>query len=620
MTLKYLELLAPAKNLECGKAAIDCGADAVYIGGPAYGARINAPNTLEEIEELCKYAHLFKAKVHVALNTILNNQELEEARALAFTLYDKGVDALIIQDVGLLEGPLPPLEIHASTQQDNTTPEKVLFLEKLGFKQAVLARELSINDIKKIREKAKNIKLEAFIHGALCVGISGRCYLSACVTGRSANRGECSQLCRVKASLLDENKNEIIKDKYLLSLKDFNQSNNLKELIEAGVSSFKIEGRLKDEMYVRNVVAHYRKLIDSIIAEDSTNTLRRSSYGKSYLGFTPDVNKTFNRGYTEYNFHEVKDNYANFDAPGFVGSKIGKLIAQQGNTIKLKLDKNITLNNGDSLNYYDHNDELQGFRISTVDGDIVEIFQKIEKIKIGTTFYRNKDAKFEASLKLNQKTAYRKVKLSLIYEETDNYGEIKLYGTDETNTSAIATITLPEPSIAQNLEKLNTNINDKISRLGDSVYELDNLTIKIKHNLFVPVSMLNQLRRDLIDKLNELKNTRDEEKLKENIINNSEEIILPLSEINLGFKANIFNDQAKAFYLKHGATNIIDAYEKDKGNTPRELLVSKHCLRYCINQCPIRHKVKPRDLYIKIGNKTFKLDFDCKNCYMKIVG
>ena len=359
--MKSIELLAPAKNLKCGMAAIDSGADAVYIGGPSFGARINVPNTIDDIACLTDYAHQFGARIHVALNTILNDSELEEARDLSFKLYDIGVDALIIQDLGLINGPLPPIELHASTQQDNSSPEKIKFLEEIGFSQAVLARELSLNDIREIKKQAGSIKLEAFVHGALCVGMSGRCYLSAAITGRSANRGECAQLCRVAQNLFDKDGRPLATNKFLLSLKDLNQTRNLKELIDAGISSFKIEGRLKDEGYVRNVTAWYRRHLDAVI--DADPELCRSSFGTVKTTFTPDVAKSFNRGFTEYNTHEVKDNYANFNAPGFVGEKIGKLRGVKGHVLEFDLFRNIELHNGDSLNYYRSDAELTGFRI-----------------------------------------------------------------------------------------------------------------------------------------------------------------------------------------------------------------------------------------------------------------
>ncbi len=608
--MKRIELLAPAKNKECGFAAIDSGADAVYIGGPSFGARVNAANTLEDIKELCEYAHLFGAKIHVTINTILNDQELEKARELTFKLYDVGVDALIIQDLGLINGPLPPLEIHASTQQDNSTPQKVQFLEKAGFSQVVLARELSINEIKKIRENT-TVKLEAFIHGALCVGISGRCYLSAAITGRSANRGECAQLCRVAQSLYDAKGNVLAKDKYLLSLKDFNQSQNLEELIDAGISSFKIEGRLKDENYVRNVVAYYRQKIDSIIAK--RDDVVRTSFGTTTTNFVPDVAKSFNRGFTEYNFHEKKGNYANFDAPGFVGQKIGKLVKQKNRDLSFSLFKNTVIHNGDSLNYYDNQGVLNGFRISTLkDPNTAEIFQEIPFIKTGTVFYRNKDAEFEKALA--GKSSFRKLSLNLTYSENDN--GIVLLGKDETNTEASVEIALDDKQTANDLDKLKANITSKLGRLGDSVYTLNQLEIKLSFNYFVPQSVLNNLRRQLIEKLNKLKT--EKRKVIEHNFENAP--MLPEKEQHLGFMANIYNEKALDFYKNHEAKDIEPAYESERIHKEECVLISKHCLRYCFNLCPKHHKVKAQDLYLVIGKAKFRLEFDCKNCYMKLVG
>ncbi len=608
--MRAIELLAPAKDLECGLAAIDSGADAVYIGGPSFGARVNAPNSLEDIKKLCDYAHNFKARIHVTINTILNDEELKQARELAFKLYEIGVDALIIQDLGLLNGPLPPLQLHASTQQNNSTPSKVKFLEDAGFSQVVLARELSINEIKQIHEQTK-VKLEAFIHGALCVGISGRCYLSAAITGRSANRGECAQLCRVAQSLIDEEGNILAKDKYLLSMKDLNQSANIEELIDAGISSFKIEGRLKDINYVRNVTAYYRTKIDEILSNRAD--LKRSSYGRSLYSFTPDVSKSFNRGFTEYNTHEIKDNYANFDAPGFVGTKIGKLIKQQNHALVFKLDKGLTLHNGDSLNYFKKDGSLEGFRISTMkDDNTAEIFQSLPKIEKNTLFYRSKDAFFEKLLIGN--SSKRILKLKLSYSEDAD--RIILKGEDETGACAEVKATLQNIQKANDIEKLKQNIQAKLGRLGGSLYELDSMQIDLSYEHFVPQSLLNQLRRELIDKLFEIK-TLDRQNIPHDHAHLPE---LCNEERDLGFEANLYNSSAKNFYKDHGAINVVDAYELQQHHEAQTVLTSKHCLRYCFGMCPLRHKRKAPKLYLLIGGKKFALQFDCKKCYMKLVG
>lgn len=607
--MRTIELLAPAKDLACGMAAIDSGADAVYIGGPSFGARVNAANSLDDIRTLCSYAHLYGAKIHVTLNTILTDEELLYARELTWMLYDAGVDALIIQDYGLINGDLPPLEIHASTQQDNYTVEKVQFLEAAGFSQVVLARELSINEIKNIKAHT-NVKLESFIHGALCVGISGRCYLSAAITGRSANRGECAQLCRVAQSLYDSENNCLVKNKFLLSMKDLNQTKNIGELIDAGISSFKIEGRLKDENYVRNVTAWYRARIDEALA--SRDDVKRSSFGKTQTTFTPDVSKSFNRGFTEYNTHEEKDNYANFLAPGFVGNPIGELIEVQDHNLVFKLNEGITLNNGDSLNYYQPNGTLDGFRISSAKDNVAEIFQELPSIKPGTIFYRNKDASFEKLL--NNKSSSRHLALNITYNETAT--GIELIGTDETATTFKVTKELPELNSARDLDKLKTNLVAKIGRLGDTPYRLEDITLNLTNNWFVPVSILNDTRRELVQGLNTQKQERRQQ-VKHDFKKAPQ---LPKAEAELGFRANIYNKEAKKFYEEHGAINTIPAYEITMGDTARPLLVSKHCLRYCMGMCPIRHKVKPQDLTLEIGNNRFKLEFDCKKCLMTLVG
>ena len=330
-----IELLAPARDLSCGIAAVDCGADAVYIGGPSFGARVNAGNSLEDLEKLCRYAHRFGVKIHVTLNTILTDREIEEARSLIYKLYDIGTDALIVQDLGLLELDLPPIELHASTQQNNATPAKAEFLDRTGFSQIVLARELSINQIREIRKSVHHAKLEFFVHGALCAGVSGRCYLSQCITKRSANRGECAQLCRVPQTLQTAGGEVLARDQYLLSLRDLNNTDNLEELMDAGIQSFKIEGRLKDEGYVRNVTAWYRMHIDEILNRRSER-YERSSYGTSKYTFAPDVNKSFNRGFTEYNLHEIKDQYANFKSPKFVGTPVAEILKVAGRMIKVR--------------------------------------------------------------------------------------------------------------------------------------------------------------------------------------------------------------------------------------------------------------------------------------------
>ncbi len=530
--MRRIELLSPARDLSCGMAAVNSGADAVYIGGPGFGARANAGNSLEDIRALCDYAHLFRVKIHVTLNTILTDVELAAARDLAFRLYEAGADALIIQDYGLLDGPLPPLELHASTQQDSETPAKFQFLEKQGFSQAVLPREMSVSEISRISAQT-GIRLEAFVHGALCAGISGRCYLSAALTGRSANRGECAQLCRVKQSLYRADGAPLFRDRYLLSMKDLSQTDNLEELIDAGVSSFKIEGRLKDAGYVRNVTAWYREKLDEIFARRPD--LERSSSGRTQTSFTPDITKSFNRGFTEYNTHESKETCINPAAPGFVGVPVGKLKSQQRNRLTFMLKPGVTLNNGDSLNYYDAREELCGFRVSRMlDSATAEIFQEIPAISPGTVFYRNRDAVFDRILAAPE-SSVRKLKLTLTYEETER-GAI-LTATDETGFTGSAEAVLPEPSPARDRDLLEKNLRDKLGRLGESVYELTDLQTRLPHSWFMPQSFINQLRRDA------LKDLEDKKRAARTVVKRDppEDNPLPPEERELDFRANLHN-------------------------------------------------------------------------------
>ena len=609
--MRLIELLAPARDLACGIAAVDSGADAVYIGGPGFGARANAGNSVEDIKKLCDYAHIFRVKIHVTLNTILTDSELSEARDLAFRLCDAGADALIIQDYGLLEGPLPPLELHASTQQDSETPAKFLFLEKQGFSQAVLPREMSLPEIRNISSRT-GLKLEAFVHGALCAGISGRCYLSAALTGRSANRGECAQLCRVKQNLFRADGTPLARDRYLLSLKDLSQARNLEELIDAGISSFKIEGRLKDAGYVRNVTAFYRRILDEIF--ERRGDLGKSSFGKTRTAFEPDIEKSFNRGFTEYNLHENKENYANFDAPGFVGVRIGRLLRQNRNRLSFRTDPGVTLNNGDSLNYYDGHRELHGFRISRMlDTDTAEIFQEIPPIAPGTVFYRNRDAAFDRLLS-GDGAAERKLDLTLEYAETAR-GAI-LRATDETGFSGKAEVVLPDPAPAKDRDLLVRNLRDKLSRLGDSVYGLKELRTELENFWFMPQSFINRLRREA---LQDLDNQKKAARPKVSRVL-PEDNPLPPEERELDFRANLHNSAARSFFVAHGGICPEPSYESRKPEGPVPVLVSKHCLHYCFHLCTKRDHARAQKLYLEIGGSMFEVSTDCKRCRMIVSG
>lgn len=514
MSNRKLTLLAPARNLEVGIAAIQAGADAVYIGAPEFGARQAASNSLEDIAQLVKYAHRFGVQVLVTLNTLLHDDEYPRACALAHELYSIGVDALIIQDLHLLDYDLPPIRLHASTQCDNRTPEQVLRLQQLGFRRAVLARELSIEQIKEINNAIQShttlhhptphIELEAFVHGALCVSYSGRCYLSEVLMNRSANRGCCAQPCRQRYDLLDKDGNEIIDDngqpihqRYLLSLQDMDRSLYLAEMIEAGITTFKIEGRLKDRDYVTNIVAYYRQLLDQLI--DSNPTLQHASTRSVYqYDFTPNPAKTFHRGQTDYFLHGRTPNMANWQTPKSTGEKIGKVIAIKHNAICVQLLPHITLHNGDGICYED-----KGFAINRIEGDWIypsttlhhttPYYTTLHDIKVGATLYRNMDNEFQRSLKTE-----RRIPVDIRFE-TIAGGYRLTIGNDSAVFEA-------EHQIASNPTRALQTIQQQLSKLGDTDFIANSITIMANGKTcttefpyFIPISQINQWRREIIN-------------------------------------------------------------------------------------------------------------------------
>ena len=514
MSNRKLTLLAPARNLEVGIAAIQAGADAVYIGAPEFGARQAASNSLEDIAQLVKYAHRFGVQVLVTLNTLLHDNEYPRACALAHELYGIGVDALIIQDLHLLDYDLPPIRLHASTQCDNRTPEQALRLQQLGFRRAVLARELSIEQIKEINNAIQShttlhhptphIELEAFVHGALCVSYSGRCYLSEVLMNRSANRGCCAQPCRQRYDLLDKDGNEIIDDngqpihqRYLLSLQDMDRSLYLAEMIEAGITTFKIEGRLKDRDYVTNIVAYYRQLLDQLI--DSNPTLQHASTRSVYqYDFPPNPAKTFHRGQTDYFLHGRTPNMANWQTPKSTGEKIGKVIAIKQNAIRVQLLPHITLHNGDGICYED-----KGFAINRIEGDWIypsttlhhttPYYTTLHDIKVGATLYRNMDNEFQHSLKTE-----RRIPVDIRFE-TIAGGYRLTIGNDSAVFEA-------EHQIASNPTRALQTIQLQLSKLGDTDFIANSITIiangetcTTEFPYFIPISQINQWRREIIN-------------------------------------------------------------------------------------------------------------------------
>ncbi|MDR1198159.1 MAG: U32 family peptidase [Prevotellaceae bacterium] len=541
--MRKLELLAPAKNLELGKIAIDHGADAVYIGASRFGARESAANSISDIEKLVKYAHRYYAKVYVAENTIFYEHELEQAQQLATDACSAGCDALIIQDMALLEMDLPPVPLFASTQANNQTLEQVRFFEAVGFDRVILARELSLRQIAEIANNT-NIELEFFVHGSLCVSYSGQCYLSCALTGRSANRGCCAQPCRSTYDLTDKNGKMIVKNKHLLSLKDLNLSSYMEDLIKAGISSFKIEGRLKDAGYVKNAVACYRRLLDDFLNKNPD--YEKASSGSVALTFEPDTDLSFSRGFTNYFIDGCRKKTASLDTAKSTGEEAGKIkhVAQN----YFIADTGKLLQNGDGICFFDKSGKLCGTRINTVEGE--KIFPAtMESLMPGTKIFRNYNRMFEKLMK--QKTACRKIEATVKFTESD--GKIILQASDE-NGNSVMLETLQAGDIAQN-EQLAVNSIIKNLSKTDSIFSF---CVKIcsNHARFYPASVINEWRRKIAEMLLEEREKNYRHK-KSEISRNS----IPLSRKNLDYTVNIANSLSAKFYKRHGAQTVQNAFE-----------------------------------------------------------
>lgn len=604
MKQRKIELLAPAKNLECGIEAINHGADAVYIGAPRFGARAAAGNSLDDIIALVQYAHIYNVRIYVTVNTILKEDELEETEAMIHDLYKAGVDALIVQDMGITRLKLPPIPLHASTQMDNRTPEKVRFLHEAGFRQVVLARELSLREISDIHQSCPQVPLEVFVHGALCVSYSGQCYVSQACFGRSANRGECAQFCRLPFTMIDANGEVIVKDKHLLSLKDLNQSDQLEQLLDAGVSSFKIEGRLKDVSYVKNVTAAYRSRLDQILAKRPEFV--RASSGTSRFDFQPQLDKSFSRGFTNYFLHGRDKNIFSFDTPKSLGEEMGTMKEARGNYITVAGLK--SFNNGDGVCYIDEQGRLQGFRVNRVDGNKLYP-QEMPHIKPRTILYRNFDQEFEKTLA--RKSAERKIALSM--ELTENNFGFSLTLTDEDKNSV--TVSLPREKELARTPQLD-NLKNQLAKLGNTPFEIHQIEINLNENWFIPASVIAECRREAVEKLIA---TRRMNYHRETAVWQSTTHVYPQS--SLTYLGNVMNSRAVSFYQDHGVQTVEPAYEKQ----PVEdavLMFCKHCLRYSMGWCPIRQRVRSpyKEPYYLVSNdgKRFRLEFDCKNCQMKV--
>lgn len=599
-----IELLSPAKDLNCGIEAINHGADAVYIGAPKFGARAAAGNSLEDIRELCEYAHLYGARIYVTLNTILKEDELEEAERMIWDLWRVGTDALIIQDMGITRLNLPPIPLHASTQTDNRTPEKVRFLEAAGFTQVVLARELSLNEIRRISE-ATTVPLEVFVHGALCVSYSGQCYLSAALSGRSANRGECAQYCRLPYTMVDATGTEIVTHKHLLSLKDMNRSDQLEALLDAGVSSLKIEGRLKDVGYVKNITAYYRKKLDAVLSRRPE--YRRASAGRSTYTFEPVAEKSFNRGFTPFLLEGRTADITAFNTPKSLGEPVGTVKEIKGNSFTVAGLKQ--LSNGDGLVFFNRKGELEGFRVNRVEANRVFPLD-MPQLTPKTPLYRNFDQAFD---KLLAKPSAER-KLSVEIEFLDNPFGFTLCMEDETG----ARIMLTEP-FAKELARRERqdNIRTQLSKLGNTPFEASKVVVGLSENWFVPSSLLADMRRRGVEKLLEARRARYP---RETVKRVQPSVSIPFPERQLTYLGNVVNGKARSFYQDHGVEQIDPAFEL----SPRKdvpLMFTKHCLRYSMGWCPTYQKDKSpykEPYYLLYKDTRLRLQFDCKHCQMLV--
>jgi putative protease len=617
-----LELLAPAKTADFGIEAINHGADAVYIGGPAFGARSSADNTVKDIARLVQHAHRYHAEVFVATNTILFDAELEPAHKLIWQLYDAGVDALIVQDMGLLELDLPPIQLHASTQTDIRDASKARFLQDVGFSQIVLARELSLNDVKKIAA-ATTCQLEYFVHGALCVAFSGQCYISHAHTGRSANRGECSQACRLPYDLKDKDGNTIASQRHMLSMKDNNQSANLRALAAAGISSFKIEGRYKDLSYVKNITAHYRTLLDEIIEHPDADgpAYRRASSGRTTFLFTPQADKTFNRGYTDYFANDRQHGIEAFESPKFVGEPIGRVtkIDTKGRKF-FDVERSSPIHNADGLTWYTPKGELTGLRVNRSEPNgggegIDRIFPSDAlpaELVPGTSVFRNHDHAFERALE--KKSAERRLRVDAQLAVTGDGLALTLR--DEDGVSATATLAAAlEP--AQNAERALATLHEHLGKLGNTIFTLDAITLDLPTVPFLPAGQLNALRREAVERLEAARIAAHARPPRAAAV----EPPVPYPQDALSYLANVLNDKARVFYARHGVKLIDAAFEENQETDDVSLMITKHCLRYSFNLCPKEVKgIRPDPMQLVNGNETLTLRFDCKRCEMHVVG
>ncbi len=600
-----LELLAPAGNIEAGMTAIDHGADAVYVGAPRFSARAGAGVGLGEIARLIAYAHLYYAKVYVALNTILTDREIPEALDIIKEVFQAGADGLIIQDPGLLEVDLPPIPLIASTQMHINTVEKVRFLEAVGFKRVILARELSLDEIAVIRQQTK-IELEAFVHGALCVSYSGQCYMSQAATGRSGNRGVCAQPCRSRYTLTDAVGNIIRKEKFLLSLKDLNLMSVIPGLVDAGVTSFKIEGRYKGIDYVKNVTAAYRQAIDRFV--EAHPGYGRASSGVSRFAFEPDPEKTFNRGYTKYFILGRREKIASIDTQKSIGKYIGTVTGVGKGFFRTDRDD---LRNGDGLCFFTKGGELVGFRVDRRDEEKI-VPNNPEGLKVGTRLYRNYDISFERVLGRPSVRRTIGVKMDFMHDDAS----VRLAVEDEDGNRAETSVQVPfDP--ARDPVRARIQIEKHLSGTGNTPYRVTGIAVGPGQPGFLPVSVLNAIRRDTLEELTRIRLENYPRKVAGIVPNNA-----PYPEKNLDFRANILNGYARRFYRRHGAEITEGAFEVLADIVGKTVMTTRYCIRHQLDLCPRygRHtSAFPEPFRISDAHRSYRLEFDCRECRMHVI-
>ncbi|HET9571887.1 MAG TPA: U32 family peptidase [Bacteroidales bacterium] len=604
--IRSIELLAPAKNVECAREAILHGADAVYIGASKFGARSSAGNSLESLAELTEFAHEYGVRIYATINTILFDEELPEVEKLIWDLWRIGIDALIVQDMGIARLNLPPIPLHASTQTDNRTLEKIQFLQDAGFRQIVLARELSLDQIREIASNT-SVQLECFVHGALCVSYSGQCYISQAISGRSANRGECAQFCRLPYDLIDADGRTIVRQKHLLSIKDLNRSEALEDLIDAGIHSFKIEGRLKDVSYVKNVTAYYRTKLDEILKKRPD--LKRSSDGISHFTFQPNLSKSFNRGFTNYFLKGRPDHLGNLDTPKSMGEPVGRVKEIRGNHFSVAGLTQFA--NGDGLSFVGTNGQFEGFRVNRVEEN--RLFPaRMPELTPNALLYRTHDQAFES--KLEKPSAERKIQVTIKCWETVFGFALSM---EDAKGNRVALSFEQEKVLASKPQELH--VKNQLSKLGATLFEAISCDLDWSGDWFVPVSIWAEQRRLLCEKM----------MIARKIAFRKEEFRMPETnhsypEKHLTYLGNVLNKKAAEFYQEHGVESIEPAFEsKDRLRKSDEVLMfNKHCIKYELGACPrVTRSVKSLNepLYLVYNTKRIQLRFDCKACEMQLI-